>query len=314
MCQLVLGDMPKPIILVDWSGLTRCGEYHFLRASVAVGGRSLTLWESTYPEKAYMGQHTHREFIHMLKHLLPKGCCPIIVTDAGFRCPWFKLIQEQGWDFVGRARHNTLYRQEGMNTWEPVKALYSTAKYRARYLFCASLAKVNPVNCYFYSFKASPKQRQKTNLRGKKIQCSVSLKHAKGGREPWLLVSSLSPTAYTPQSIVHFYKKRMQIEESFRDLKNTRQGFGLRHCRSMGIDRLNIALLLGAIGFFLLWIIGIAAKRKNIHYQFQSNTQKERCVLSAFTVGWQYIMAGMRPLLWDEVHVTIQQIQAAARQ
>lgn len=37
------------------------------------------------------------------------------------------------------------------------------------------------------------------------------------------------------------YRKRMQIEY---DLKNTRNGFGLRHCRSYQADRLNVALLI----------------------------------------------------------------------
>ncbi len=40
---LLKGNM-RPIILVDWSGLTPCGAYHFLSASVAVKGRSLTLY------------------------------------------------------------------------------------------------------------------------------------------------------------------------------------------------------------------------------------------------------------------------------
>jgi hypothetical protein len=29
---------------------------------------------------------------------------PIIVTDAGFKVPWFRQILKLGWDFVGRTR------------------------------------------------------------------------------------------------------------------------------------------------------------------------------------------------------------------
>ena len=51
MVQWLVGQQSRPVISVDWSGLTRCGEYHFLRASVPVGGRALTLWEGTYRER-----------------------------------------------------------------------------------------------------------------------------------------------------------------------------------------------------------------------------------------------------------------------
>ena len=65
------------------------------------------------------------------------------------------------------------------------------------------------------------------NLRGKQRQSSVSLKHSKREKEPWFIISSLPTDAYTPQQIITLYKKRMQIEEAFRDFKNTRNGFSL---------------------------------------------------------------------------------------
>ena len=82
----------------------------------------------------------------------------------------------------------------------------------------------------------------------------------------------------------------MQIEESFRDLKNTRNGLGLRHCRSFTAERLNVALLIGALALLLLWIYGTAAKTQNLHYSFQANTEKKRNVLSNFIIGWQVII------------------------
>ena len=81
----------------------------------------------------------------------------------------------------------------------------------------------------------------------------------------------------------------MQIEEAFRDLKNTRNGFSLRHCRSFETERLNVALLIAAIAMLLLWIIGLMAKQQKHHVLFQANTVHHRNVLSVFTIGWQYI-------------------------
>jgi hypothetical protein len=36
--------------------------------------------------------------------MLPKRCRPVIVTDAGFKVPWFKEISALGWHFIGRVR------------------------------------------------------------------------------------------------------------------------------------------------------------------------------------------------------------------
>jgi len=287
MVNLLIGSNSQPIILIDWSGLTRCGEYHFLRASVPVGGRALVIWESTYREKDYTSQKIHRAFINELKTILPKTCRPIIVTDAGFRCTWFKLIKKQEWDFVGRVRNMTQCRETGQKQWVRVKAYYGKATRTARLLFSGSLAKANPVEGHFYLFRGEKQHRHRKNLRGKQIQSSVSLKHSKREKEPWFLISSLQTDAYTPKQIIMLYKKRMQIEEAFRDLKNTRNGFSLRYCRSFDTERLNVALLIAAIAMLLLWIVGVMAKQQEYHVLFQANTVRHRNVLSTFTIGWQ---------------------------
>lgn len=95
---------------------------------------------------------------------------------------------------------------------------------------------------------------------GKKIQCSVSLKHAKRGNEPWLIVSSISSSDLSAHEIILIYKKRMQIEEAFRDLKNTRNGLGLRHCRSTKPERLSVALLISSLAMLVLRLLGLKAK------------------------------------------------------
>ena len=91
------------------------------------------------------------------------------------------------------------------------------------------------------------------------------------------------------------YGKRMQIEQEFRDVKNTRNGFGLRHCRSFKVERLNVALLIAALATLILWLFGTAAKQEKLHYSFQANTLKNRAVLSVFIVGWQVLM---RPIIY----------------
>ncbi len=107
------------------------------------------------------------------------------------------------------------------------------------------------------------------------------------------------------------YKKRMQIEESFRDLKNARNGFSLRQCRSCGKKRLDIALLIGALAMLVLWIIGMAAKLKNMQYGFQSNTIRNRDVLSIINIGWQALERRIR-FSWATINHTLQEMVLCA--
>jgi hypothetical protein len=50
---------------------------------------------------------THRLFLKQLKSMLPEDCRPIVVTNAGFRNPWFREIEQLEWDWVGRIHHGT---------------------------------------------------------------------------------------------------------------------------------------------------------------------------------------------------------------
>ncbi len=308
IAELTIQKNKRPTISIDWSGLTPCGEFHFLRASCPVNGRAITVFECSYRESEYMKLSIHTEFLKKLKQVLPKDSQPIIVTDAGFRGTWFTLVTSFGWDFVGRVRNNTQYQDPNDKKWIPIKKLYSLAKIKPLYLFKTALAKANPVTGYFHLVKSNPKKRTRKNLRGKKIQCSSSLKHAKRGNEPWLIFTSLSIQQYNAQQIIKMYTQRMQIEEAFRDLKNTNNGLSLRHCRSYQKGRLNIALLISAITHFFLWLIGLIAKQKKVHYSYQANTIKHRNVLSTFNIGWQYLKRNGCNICYQSFKLALKQI------
>lgn len=304
----LVGSTKRPIILVDWSGLTRCGEFHFLRASIPVGSRALPILDMSFRLKNYGSPVSHKQFMYKLKDILPKNCKPIIVTDAGFKCPWFKLVASLNWDFIGRVRGATEFQAENSNAWYKVKSLYNEATMKAKCLFSGLLAKGNPVSCYFYLKKGKKKNRINKNLAGKKIQSSMSKKHEKRENEPWLIVSSISSEELSPNELMNIYKKRMQIEEGFRDLKNTRNGFSLRHCRSHSIERLDTALLISAIAMLLLWLLGMAAKEKQIHYSYQANSIKTHNVLSNFTIGWQVLIRDLKKFTEKEILMTLENL------
>ena len=177
MVQWLVGPQQRPVIIVDWSGLTRCGEYHFLRAPVPVGGRALVIWERTYREKDYAGAKAHRECIKALKRLLAPGCRAVILTDAGLRDPWFKLVAKQGWDYLGRVRHQTQCWRVESDEWIRAKRYHAQAKRSARHLFEGWLAKANPLRGHFYLYRGERKRRSRKNLRGDPTGSGLAMPH-----------------------------------------------------------------------------------------------------------------------------------------
>ena len=285
--RTTLGYNKNPCIIVDWSGLSHCGKFHFLRAAIPVGGRALPIFDIPFEVQNYASPKVHKLFLNQLKSMLPENCTPIIITDSGFRNPWFKLVESLGWDYVGRIRNRTLCMRVEENQWDNIKSLYNIATRRAKYLGHFFLAKSGTVKTDLYIYKEKQKNRIRKNLAGKKIQCSVSLKHSKRESEPLLIATSLSRKGFKLHEIINIYKRRMQIEESIRDLKSERIGLSLRQNRSISLERLSVALLIGAMTMFLLWVLGLAVKNKGLHYQYQANTIRNRNVLSTFTIGWQ---------------------------
>ena len=85
------------------------------------------------------------------------------------------------------------------------------------------------------------------------------------------------------------YGLRMQIEETFRDLKCHRWGFGLRYARSNTAERLEILLLLGTLATLVAWLVGIAGRTLQWNWQLQANTERKRQVLSTFFIGRQLL-------------------------
>lgn len=161
---------------------------------------------------------------------------------------------------------------------------------KPQYVGKVNLSQSTLLACEFHLVKQNNKNREKRNLIGKKVRCSSSLKHAKRESEPWLLATSLSSAEYNSNEIINMYRKRMQIEQTFRDLKNTRNGFCLRHCRSYQADRLNIALLIASLAMVILWLVGKIAIQRKLHFSYQTNTEKKEKVLSIVFIGWQTLM------------------------
>jgi hypothetical protein len=111
------------------------------------------------------------------------------------------------------------------------------------------------------------------------------------GHDPWLLATSL--TDVTPEQVVCAHALRMNIEETFRDAKNHRFGWSLRHVRSKSAERLTILLLLATptLAIIATTMLGFEAERQQLYRGYQANTVKHR-VLSFFVLGLAAIRRG----------------------
>lgn len=59
-----------------------------LRASLAIDGRSVSLYEDVHGLKTKEKPATQKQFQSKLKTMIGKDIKSIVVTDAGFKTPW----------------------------------------------------------------------------------------------------------------------------------------------------------------------------------------------------------------------------------
>lgn len=287
LSRWLLASVERPWIIVDWSDVELGHGLLMLKAAVPVGGRALSIYEEVHPLKRYNSPRTHRRFLQRLHALLPEGCRPIVITDAGFRGPWFQDVEALDWDWIGRIRNVVKYRREESQTWRPTRSLYYKATRKPGYIGRCWLSHKHPYGCYLHLYKALNRGPGRPRKRsGPAHNTKRERAHA---REPWLLATSLSPTRWSARRVVRAYEKRMQIEETFRDLKSHRWGYGLQFARSRSTKRLEVLLLLSTLAMVATWLVGLAAKNKCWERYFQANTERRRPVLSVFFLGKRVI-------------------------
>ena len=75
-------------------------------------------------------------------------------------------------------------------------------------------------------------------------------------------------------------RQRMQIEENFRNTKNSKRGISLEYANSKSPERYDNLLLVAAMILFVLWCLGYASSQLGQAKLLQANTEKKRNVLS----------------------------------
>jgi hypothetical protein len=278
MIALLITKRVRPVVLVDTVEIAH--KFVAITAALAYDGRSVPFWSMTVNHVSTTVAEG-RQFLSELQQVLPPGCKPILVTDGGFREPWLAEVEARNWDFVTRVRGKTqaLYR----GAWLACPALHRLARRRrARDLGLVAVTRrtrrlrrlvlSKPPVCRHRQVKTRTGPSRDTNHRV----------YSANGYEPLLLATSLVCNA---DAVVAVYKTRMQIEESFRDLKNHRWGWSLRHCRSRTPHRLELLMLIASLAMLSQLLVGIAGEAAQLQRRHQANTVRGKRVLSFFYLG-----------------------------
>jgi hypothetical protein len=238
-------------------------------------GRGLTIYQQVYPEKKLGNARAERALLKTLHSWMPAGVQVIIITDAGFRRPWFIQVERLGWSWIGRIRGGVCVSRDRTH-WEQASAWFTKATGKAcRWRDCWLT--------HNFRFACDMVLYRRRAVGGKRygraghVSTPKARREAKvSAREPWLLAHSLQLRTLRAEEIVALYGLRMQIEENFRDSKSTQLGMGLEVSQSRSAPRLHALLLIGTLAAFLLWHIGQLAEAEGLHLRFKATNRVAR--------------------------------------
>jgi hypothetical protein len=273
---LCRGGQPL-VIAVDWSKVAPAGVFVELRAvATRVGmGRGLTIYQQVYPEKKLGNGRAERALLKTLYGWVPAGVQVIIITDAGFRRPWFTQIESLGWSWIGRIRSGVCVSRDCTH-WEHASAWFVKATGQACRWSDCWLTRQYRFACDMVLYRHRAVGGKRYGRAGHGATGKVRREAKASAREPWLLAHSRQLRAFRADEVVALYRLRMQIEENFRDSKSTQLGMGLELSQSRSAPRLHALLLIATLAGFLLWHIGQLAEAEGLHLRFKVTTRVAR--------------------------------------
>jgi hypothetical protein len=300
------GGRPTLYVLIDWSGCCS-DERYILQASIANNGlgRSQPIYSRIHGKNKGEWVKAQDLFLEELSTIFSTiNSKIVIITDSGFYASWFKKVKRLGWDYVGRVRGTVTIRFEGTEDWKTVPEVYSQATNKVHSLGQGTLGKDKKNNIDGFLYLIKKKKRGRKKPAHKKRYPQEEKQYEDMYKHPWLLISSIE--AKEALDIVRFYALRMQVEQNFRDVKSSYYGFGLEHSGTKDFMRLENLLLIAIIATLMAIIIGLAAEKSNLHWEYQANTIRTRRVLSLVYLGGRIWKEGLHKIPIVTINNTIE--------
>ncbi|WP_078059501.1 transposase [Xanthomonas massiliensis] len=137
----------------------------------------------------------------------------------------------------------------------------------------------------------APPRRSRRLHRGDPVDArsSHSRKAAASVREPWLIIASPDLIEASPRQLVSLYTRRIQIEDSFRDLKSHRHGASFEDGLTRRGQRLTILLMLNTLASFACWLAGMADEQSS-HVAWLAPCKTSRKLYSTLRIGREALL------------------------
>jgi len=249
----------KPLLVsLDWTDIRG---FCTLMAAAVMKGRGVPLVWTSYPKwQLYRSQNNLEEgLLRLLRTMIPESVPVILLADRGFgRTELARLCQDQlHFHYIVRISPDVWV--DG-RSWRGKLLDLPVHKGMCRLMKNLAYRKSDPVRQHVVI-------RWKRGLPTDRDEC-------------WFLMTDLDRP---PLSLSNLYAKRMTVEELFRDHKNKRNGFALRHTKITRADRLDRLLLILALAYILLLGIGLRAAARFRPGAWCSSNDPRQC--SVFTIG-----------------------------
>jgi len=258
-------------ILIDLCALKDDQAIQMLSAEIALKGRSIPLYREVFQLGELSGRA--RSFLLALKNCIPANRTVVFIMDAGF-----------GEDWLVRIRQGKNIKLTSADSWRTVKEFIPEVPIKTKSYNDAFIMKEHNHSCRIITTRRASSTRKKP-IKPPRNDKAASNAYKRSAQEPWILATNLPKEDFNATKIVNYYSKRMQIEQSFRDIKSHQFGLSARYIRTRCIYRWGIKMLLAAIVQLMFWIIGVIAHSQNFQRVFQANTVRDRKVFSYFYLG-----------------------------
>lgn len=259
VAKLVNKRRHKPLLVaLDWVDIKG---YQTLVASAVLKGRSTPLcWASTTGH-VYDGHKSRNAFeeslLLVLRSMVPESLKVIVLADRGFgRCALAAFLRRHGFSYLIRIQPKVTVKLKGFAgklldypVYKGITKVLKDVAYRADGAVTQHVV-----------------VRWRKGLPPKRDEC-------------WFLMTDLKGTA---EQLCQLYRRRMTIEQLFRDHKSKRNGWSLRDTQIKTPQRLDRLLLVLAIAYLLLCGLGLIARARHKPSAWCASS-KERC--SVFLIG-----------------------------
>jgi len=266
-------------VVVDWTA-GPAQRYLMLEAAVPVGGRAVAVYQEVHALAAYKNARVQKRFVQRLCEVLPSGRKVVVIADAGVQRSFFEEVEKQGWYWVWRLSEPLSVRKVGAADWQPLPQLHAQAAGRPRELGEYELRKSRPHAARLCVLRPPKRYRRERPNHREHGHGTMQRRYRKLYRGPWVLASNLPREQFSASDIAELYARRMQIEETFRDLKSHRFGYALDYARSRQLKRVENLRLIGALAMLVQCLVGLAGYARRLTRHFQVNTERRRRVLS----------------------------------